>query len=147
MPLCVYLVACCRGQQIEIAFVASTLIAVCHNKRIRRHQTSAAVARRGKGWFHGFKLQRVVNDLGEVLAFCLPLGNVDDCEPVLALAKELWGKLVGDKGYLSQDLFEQLLDQDLHLITIVRKNMSNWLMLMMDRVLSRKHSIIETIND
>ncbi|MEM7031706.1 MAG: IS982 family transposase [Chloroflexota bacterium] len=150
MPLCVYMVICCRGEQTGIAFVDSTSIAVCHNKRIRRHKTFAAVARRGKstmGWFYGFKLHLVVNDVGEILAFCLTSGNVDDREPVPTLAKELWGRLVGDKGYISQDLFEQLFEQDLRLITTVRKDMTNRLMPVMDRVLSRKRSVIETIND
>ena len=150
MPLCVYMVVCCRGQQTGIAFIDSTPIAVCHNKRIRRHQTFAAVARRGKstmGWFYGFKLHLVVNDLGQILAFCLTPGNVDDREPVPTLAKDLWGRLVGDKGYISQELFDQLFAQDLQLITSVRKNMPNRLMPIMDRVLSRKRSVIETIND
>ena len=145
LPLCVYMVTCCRGQQTGIAFVDSTPISVCHNKRIRRHKTFAAVARRGKstmGWFYGFKLHLVVNDLGEILAFCLTAGNVDDRDPVPTLAKDLWGKLVGDKGYISQTLFEQLFDQDLHLVTTARKNMGYRLMPLMDRVLARKRSII-----
>jgi hypothetical protein len=59
----------------------------------------------------------------------------------------LWGKLFGDKGYLSQPLFEELLAHGLQLITPLRKNMRNRLMPLMDKLLSRKRSIIETIND
>jgi len=62
-------------------------------------------AARGKtsvGWFYGFKLHLVVNDQGELLAFCLTPGNVDDRHPVPKLATGLIGKLFGDKGYLSQ---------------------------------------------
>ena len=99
------------------------------------------------GYFYGFKLHLVVNDQGEILAFCLTPGNVDDRVPVPTLARELWGKLVGDKGYISQDLFDQLFAQDLHLITTARKNMKNRLMPLLDRVLARKRSLIETIND
>ena len=36
-------------------------------------------------------------------------------------AKTLFGKLFGDKGYISQPLFEQLLTQGLELITPRRK--------------------------
>lgn len=150
LPMCVYMVTRCQGQQTGISFVDSTPIAVCHNKRIRRHKTFAGLARRGKstmGYFYGFKLHLVVNDQGEILAFCLTPGNVDDRTPVPTLAQELWGKLVGDKGYISQALFEQLFEQGLTLITTARKNMKNRLMPTMDRVLTRKRSLIETIND
>ena len=149
LPLCVYLYLR-RGQQTGIGFIDSTPISVCHNKRIRRHKTFAGLARRGKstmGYFYGFKLHLVVNDQGEILAFCLTPGNVDDRQPVPILARELWSKLVGDKGYISQNLFEQLFGQGLQLITIARKDMKNRLMPVMDRVLTRKRSLIETIND
>ena len=55
--------------------------------------------------------------------------------------------MFGDKGYLSQQLFEQLYAQDVQLITPIRKNMKNKLLPLEDKVLSRKRSIIETIND
>src|SRR5690606_31594222 len=64
-----------------------------------------------------------------------------------ALARKLWGKLFGDKGYLSQALFEQLHTQGVTLITNVRKNMKNKLMAVQDRILLRKRSLIETVND
>ncbi len=149
LPMCVYMYLQ-RGQVTGIAFVDSTPISVCHNKRIRRHKTFDGLARRGKstmGYFYGFKLHLVVNDQGEILAFCLTPANVDDREPVPTMARELWGKLVGDKGYISQKLFDQLFAQDLQLITTVRKNMKNRLMPLQDRVLARKRSLIETIND
>jgi hypothetical protein len=149
LPMCVYMYLH-RGHTTGIAFVDSTPISVCHNKRIRRHKTFDGLARRGKstmGYFYGFKLHLVVNDQGEILAFCLTAGNVDDRVPVPTMARELWGKLVGDKGYISQDLFDQLFAQDLHLITTARKNMKNRLMPLLDRILARKRSLIETIND
>lgn len=44
------------------------------------------------------------------------------------MARELGGRLVGDKGYISQQLFDQLFAQDLQLISTVRKNIKNQLM-------------------
>jgi len=149
LPLCLYLVsrfAKSRG----IAFIDSTPLPVCHNKRIGRHKVFADLADRGKsslGWFFGFKLHLIVDDQGELLAVCLTPGNVEDRKPVPRLAKKLWGKLCGDRGYLSQRLFEQLFKQGLHLITPIRKNMPNQLMPLTDKLLTRKRSIIETIND
>jgi len=40
-------------------------------------------------------------------------GNTDDREPVPEMAQELTGSLFGDKGYISQKLFEQLIQQGL----------------------------------
>ena len=72
---------------------------------------------------------------------------MDDRKVVLQMAKSLFGKLFGDKGYISQQLFEQLFAQGLELITPIRKNMKNRLMVMTDKLLLRKRAIIETIND
>jgi hypothetical protein len=109
------------------------------------------IAERGKGsmgWFYGLKLHLIINDRGEILACQLTPGNVDDREPVPALCKGLFGKLIGDRGYISQALFEQLLETfDVQLITRLRKNMKNQLMPLVDKLLLRKRSIIETVND
>ena len=53
------------------------------------------------GWFFGFKLHIVINDKGEIMAFKITKGNVDDRKPVTFLVKGVVGKLVGDKGYIS----------------------------------------------
>ena len=39
------------------------------------------------------------------------------------------------------------MDEDIHLITGIKKNMKNKLLTMTDKILLRKRSIIETIND
>ena len=99
------------------------------------------------GWFYGFKLHLIINDQGEIVTFYLTPGNIDDRKPIPHLARELWGKLFADKGYISQALFEQLLERGIQLITPIRKNMQNRLMPLMDKILLRKRSLIETVND
>ena len=149
VPLTLYFLTR-RGQCTGISFVDSTPIKVCHNRRIQRHKVFAGIAARGKstmGWFYGFKLHLVVNDHGEILSFQLTPGNVDDRQPVPILTNDLFGKLFADKGYLSQNLFEELLQKNVQLITGVRKNMKNRLLPLADKLLLRKRSIIETIND
>ena len=54
---------------------------------------------------------------------------------------------MADKGYISQSLFEELFVDDIHLITRIRKNMKNSLMHLRDKILLRKRSLIETVND
>lgn len=150
IPLTVYLHTQC-GQCSGISFIDSTALAVCHPARIHQHRVFRVDARRGKtsvGWFYGFKLHVVVNDRGELLAFCLTPGNVDDRRPVPHLARRLFGKLFGDKGYISAALAEQLLlTQGLQLITKLRKNMRTVPLSPLDRLLLRKRAIIESIND
>ena len=148
-PLIFYLLSK-RGVCTGISFVDSTPLKVCHNKRIGRNKVFAGLAARGKttmGWFYGFKLHLVVNEYGEILSFQLTPGNVDDRKPVPFLFEGLFGKVFGDKGYISKDLFAKLLQENVQLITGLRMNMKNRLMMMQDKLLLRKRSIIETIND
>jgi len=149
VPLMLFLLTH-RGQCTGISFVDSTSIKVCHNRRIQRNKVFAGIAARGKttmGWFYGFKLHLVVNECGEILAFHLTPGNVDDRKPVPILLQDIFGKVFADKGYLSKKLFDQLLQENVQLITGIRKNMKNHLMPLADKILLRKRSIIETIND
>jgi len=151
IPLCAYLRSRCFGECTGISFIDSTPLVVCHNLRIKQHKVFAGLAQRGKsstGWFFGFKLHLVINDRGELLNIALTPGNVDDRKPVPKLVKKLFGKLFGDKGYLSQPLFELLVETfNIQLITKLRSNMKNKLLPLADRLLLRKRSIVETIID
>lgn len=84
---------------------------------------------------------------GELLAFKLTPANTDDRSPVPEMTRGIWGKLFGDKGYISQPLFDLLFKQGLQLITKIKKNMKNKLMPMTDKILLRKRALIETVND
>lgn len=71
IPLFAYLLHI-KGKVTGIAFIDSTSIAVCHNKRIQRNKVFTGLAKRGKTtsvWFYGFKLHLIINDKGEILAF------------------------------------------------------------------------------
>jgi Transposase DDE domain len=149
IPLLAYLQSrygACTG----ISFIDSTSLEVCDPKRIHQHRVFALDARRGKssmGWFFGFKLHLAVNDRGELLACCLTPGNVDDRTPVPQMVKRLRGKLIGDRGYISAPLTALLFEQGLQLLTRLRKNMKDHLMLLSDKLLVRKRAIIESIID
>lgn len=98
-------------------------------------------------WFYGFKLHLVTNDCGELLSLRLTPGNTDDRRPVPELVKGLLGKLFGDKGYVSQPLFEALYDDGVQLITRLKSRMRNRLMPLLDKIMLRKRAVIESVMD
>jgi hypothetical protein len=149
IPLCAFLQTR-KGKTAGIAFIDSLPLAVCHNRRIPSHKVFSHLAERGKSsvdWFYGFKLHLIINDQGELLTFYLTPGNVDDRKPVPKLAKDLFGKLFGDRGYVSQKLQELLLQENVELITRLKKGMKNRLLSMFDYLMLRKRALIETVND
>lgn len=152
VPMAILLKTCCLGTCTGISFIDSTPLRACHIKRERSNKVFKGIATKGQcsiGWFFGLKLHLIINDKGEILDFMLTQGNVDDREPLKnnKFHKKVFGKLVGDKGYLCKNLFEQLFIDGIHLITKIRKNMKNSLMHIHDKILLRKRGIIETVND
>ena len=152
LPMTIFLKSQCLGNGTGISFIDSTPIRVCKNKRIKRNKVFKGIATTGKstmGYFHGFKLHLVVNDKGEILNFAITQGHVDDREPLKSQSfiKSLKGKIFADKGYISKALTQILFLDGLHLITSIRNNMKNILMELKDKILLRKRSVIETIND
>jgi Transposase DDE domain. len=89
----------------------------------------------------------MVDDCGEILSFSITRGNIDDRVPVPKMTKNFIGKLFGDKGYISKKLTELLAVDAIELITTLKKNMKPKVIALFDKILLRKRSIIETIND
>lgn len=140
------------GRCSGVSFVDSTMIPVCHNMRRYMNKGFKGFAKDGKGtmgWCHGFKLHLLCNDSGEIITFCLTAANVDDRDKRVwtVFAKELYGKVFADRGYIKQGLFDDLFDQGIHLVHGLRANMKNKLMPMWNKIMLRKRCIIECIND
>lgn len=56
-------------------------------------------------------------------------------------------RLFGDKWYISQNLFQELFQKNIKLITPFKKNMNNKLLELWKKLMLRKRSLIETVND
>jgi len=152
MAMSLFLKTCCLGDCTGISFVDSTPVRVCKAKRIYNNKVFKGIASTGKstmGWFHGFKLHIVINDKGEILNFAITQANVDDRTPLKkkSFLDKIYGKLYADKGYIGKDLMQFLFADGLHLVTHIKNNMENSLMTMSDKILFRKRSVIETVND
>lgn len=142
----------CFGRCTGISFIDSTCVPVCHNKRIKRNKVFKGYAEIGKstmGWYFGFKLHLICNERGELLNFMLTKANIDDRNPEVfnRLSDNVFGKLFADKGYISQGLFDRLFNDGIELVTGLKCNMKNKLMPLYDKILLRKRSVIETVND
>jgi hypothetical protein len=152
LPLMLYLKYRGLGKSRGINYIDSTLLRVCHIKREKQNKVFKGLAEKGKstmGWFFGFKLHLIINDKGEILSFYLTKGNVDDrnIELMTAMTKEVFGKLFGDKGYISRALSELLFQDGIQLITKVRKNMKKQNLSDVDAILLRKRALVESVND
>jgi hypothetical protein len=83
------------------------------------------------------------------LDFVLTPAKTDDRKLLMGtnILSKIYGKLFGDKGYISKSLFEQLFIDGIHLITKLRKNMKNSLMHISDKIILRKRALVETVCD
>ena len=100
-----------------------------------------------KGWFFGFKLHVIINQIGEIMDIKITKGNSSDISVLEDLVGSLVGKLYGDKGYISSKVAERLLTKGLHLVTGIKNKMKNKVMTWYDKVMLRKRSLIETVFD
>ncbi len=139
-----------RKNSMNIEYIDSTKIPVCHNKRTNNHKMFEGAANIGKssmGWFFGFKLHITCNTNGEITGMAFTKANVDDRTPVLKLLSGFKGKIFADKGYISAQLSQQLHDLGITLITTPKKNMKARFIPVnfMDIILHKKRSIIESV--
>ena len=131
-----------------IGFIDATPLKICHNKRIFSNKVFKDLARRGKstmGWFFGFKIHIVVNTTGELLSFHITKGNRDDRKSVKGLCKSMFGKIYGDKGYISQKLFEEMMEFGVQIITQLKSKMKAKIMPLEDRLMLKKRSLVESV--
>lgn len=143
---------CLMAECTGISFVDSTPLRVCREQRILQHKVFQGFAQRGKcsmGWFFGFKLHIIINDRGELINFMITPGNVDDRDPLKQqhFVEAITGKLFADRGYIGKELFGELFINGIQLVTKLKKGMKNMLMSQSDKILLRKRSLVESVND
>lgn len=148
IPMLMWLFKCILSQGQSEAYIDATALRVSHNKRMNSHKVFKGIAAVGKstmGWFYGFKLHLVIDLQGNIINARLTKGNCDDRSPVEDLIQEFQGVIYGDKGYISQDLFSRLWKKGVKLVTGVKANMKNKFMILKEKILLRKRSLIESV--
>ena len=148
IPLMLRLFECVLSKTSNEAYIDATALRVSHNKRTNSHKVFKGIAEVGKstmGWFYGFKLHLVIDLDGNIINAKLTKGNCDDRSPVEDLLKDFQGLICGDKGYISQSLFDRLFKKGIKLVTGLKSNMKNKLMNFNEKFLLRKRSLIESV--
>jgi hypothetical protein len=100
-----------KGRKTGIYYIDGTCLPVCHLKRIKRHKVFDGISEFGKtsvGWFFGLKLRLklhlVINNEGQLIAFKITKGNVNDVKAAYPLLSKLKGLAFGDKCLYRQKI-------------------------------------------
>lgn len=152
VPLLLYTIQYGFGKCNGLNFIDSTPLIACKYQRRYSNKVMKGLAGIGKsstGWFYGMKLHLIINGSGEILSFCITPGNISDIneEVIEKLTKNIFGKLIGDKGYISGKIFKKLFENNITLITKVRKNMKNRLIESENAMFLKKRAVIESVNN
>ena len=78
-----------------------------------------------KQTYYGFQGQVLISMDGVITDFTVTSANVDEREALLDLTDSIHGLLIGDKGFISQILKQQLATQGIDLQTSLRSNMKD----------------------
>ena len=140
------------GDTTGCYFADSKKLPVCKNLRIRSNRVFDGIAGRSKsstGWFYGLKLFLVINQFGQIInSFVTPANIADNNFAMMKrLFKNLKGFVFADKGFISQQAFEHFYQLGLKIVTTIRNNMKNKLVIMSEKILRLKRGLIESVND
>jgi len=101
------------------------------------------------GFFQGFKLHIVINNNKNIIFFYISDANFHDVNILKnkEFLKSIKGILIGDKGYIANDLIKTLLNKnDINLITPFRKNMNKIINNYSKELLKERSSIESVFN-
>lgn len=104
----------------------SSKLSVCNIKREFSHKTCRRIAKKSKssmGWFYGFKLHIVSNQLMQILAVSISPGNVDDRKGLAQIWNYIFGIIVADGGYVGKEFSEHARTLGKQILAGVRANM------------------------
>lgn len=135
-----------RKNQHPIKHIDSTDIPVCLFKNANNHKTMKGLAsyhRNSKGTFFGLRLHMITDLKRKLLSFKITSANVDERDVVFELTDEIVGILIGDAGYIKEEL-QRAYHQEGKRIMIARpkKNMKK-LMTKFEETLYQTRALIE----
>ena len=138
---------CISGECDGLSYIDATCLPVCHIKRENFCKIFKEIAKKSKstmGWYYGFKLHLITNKYGHPISFEITQSTVDDRKVPDAIFSKIFGKLYGDRGYISEKFKNNLKSKGINLITALRTNMKSKLITEEDNNNLKKRGIIES---
>ena len=136
-------------KESTFSIIDSTPVPVCVNTRRSKTKLGKNLAKPGKnlnGWYYGFKLHIIINDNMDIVSMRITDGSTSNLKALdKNMVKNIFGYLIGDKGYLSKKKSKELSQYGVQLITKPRKNMKQ--IPVSKEVLSflKKRQLVETV--
>ena len=89
----------------------ATAIPVCLMKNVDYHKTMkdlASMSKSSSGWYYGMKLHLTADFKGKTLALKITSADGSDRQTAKDMNKDLWGVIILDSGYVSNDLQNEM---------------------------------------
>lgn len=131
----------------KLKFVDSTKLEVCRIKRELSHKVCLGIASKSKstmGWFYGFRLHIICNELMQILKIKITTGAFGERRGLEMMWNDIFGMIIADAGYLGKELFEKARNFNKHLFTAVKANMKK-LMTDLEWHLLKMRQCVETV--
>lgn len=134
----------------EVHLVDGLPLPICHFKRAHFSKLFRGTATYGycaakEETFYGFRGHLLISMRGVISAFTLTAANGSEREALFEMLPGIRGLLIGDKGYLSAALQEELRGQGIDLQTASRENMKDVRSKESVKVMKRLRRLIETV--
>lgn len=130
-----------------LKFADSTKLKVCEIKREFSHKVCFGLASKSKssmGWFYGFRLHIICNELMQILKLKITTGTGDERKTLEIIWNDIFGMIVADAGYVSKKLEKKALESGKFLFTGVRANMKK-IMTKIQHQFLRLRQLVETV--
>lgn len=130
-----------------LKFTDSTKLEVCRIKREFSHKVCFGLASKSKssmGWFYGFKLHIICNELLQILKLKITTGTGDERKTLEMMWNNVFGMIIADAGYISKKLQEKAFSLGKILLTGVRANMRK-IMTETEHQLLKLRQLVETV--
>ncbi len=130
-----------------LKFVDSAKLKVCEIKREFSHKVCFGLASKSKssmGWFYGFKLHIICNELLQILNLKITTGTGDERETLEAMWNNIFGMIIADAGYVSKKLEKKAFSLGKIFLSGVRANMKK-VMTETEHQLLKLRQLVETV--
>lgn len=130
-----------------LKFTDSTKLKVCEIKREFSHKVCKGLASKSKssmGWFYGFRLHIICNELMQILKLEITTGTGDERKNLEKMWNDIFGMIIADAGYVSKKLEKKAWSLGKFLLTGVRANMRK-IMTETEHQLLRLRQLVENV--